>query len=620
MDQWNKVILVGLGAVALCLSPACSAAEASSPPSIEAAVAVAIAKRRANEARALVLDPHLDRRDVSLLSDEELNSSPVPLHAIDKAFSRDPTLGLVQSPASLSSSAPRYKYWVRRDESLSEVSLREVAVDPELQPPKIQIDVSDPSYPKVRVAEVATADGTRPLYFFEFDTSESFDTPNFWRYPSLMPTNFSPLAGLRLEPLQNLSSRSGLSFDIFRATQRNVRGHDNEIRYPFRASAMRLPNDWGDLSFAELERHAFALGYGLSPHQVIEEIYRYGRHSYAWGDDTVVRTAVDVFRTGLGACGAVNNLIGTLLEMNGIRYRIVAGFNPKLRVIFPDGGHSAIEVLDPESYEWSYVDAYFDILLAGTSAATLASLQRGAAAIPAAWLQKPHHQAIFGKMISLGQLFKYRTYGDQHSRLPMISMLRLNSGAGEREYGRGWTLNVVEPQTVDVLFAERRTIYVRARYITAEGHTIQPLGEPPQVLAPSHKVKASPWATTSFEIFPRNLIAAYPPPKRPEKRNPCHERQETAIQIDGPFQRESGNAFIVPLREAGPSDTASDPILSQVLVCENGVPLGPAHAIHDEIRTKGNGRFSHWLNHLYFSASDNSDLNTNGRAYSIVQP
>jgi hypothetical protein len=57
---------------------------------------------------------------------------------------------------------------------------------------------------------------------------------------------------------------------------------------------------------------------------------------------------------------------------------------------------------------------------------------------------------------------------------------------------------------------------------------------------------------------------------------------------------------------------------SGLLVYEDGKPLGPAHAVHADIRTQGQGRYSHWTrNGLYMSASDNSDPRTNGRKYEV---
>jgi hypothetical protein len=43
--------------------------------------------------------------------------------------------------------------------------------------------------------------------------------------------------------------------------------------------------------------------------------------------------------------------------------------------------------------------------------------------------------------------------------------------------------------------------------------------------------------------------------------------------------------------------------------------LGPAEALHDEIRANGNGRYSIWGRSLYFSTSDNTDARRNDRAY-----
>ncbi len=50
---------------------------------------------------------------------------------------------------------------------------------------------------------------------------------------------------------------------------------------------------------------------------------------------------------------------------------------------------------------------------------------------------------------------------------------------------------------------------------------------------------------------------------------------------------------------------------------EDGIPLGPAESLHEDIRQLGGGRFSIWGGHAYFSASDGSDCNQNGRNYFI---
>jgi pectate lyase len=77
---------------------------------------------------------------------------------------------------------------------------------------------------------------------------------------------------------------------------------------------------------------------------------------------------------------------------------------------------------------------------------------------------------------------------------------------------------------------------------------------------------------------------------------------------DGGF---SYKAYDLPV--AG--DSQSAPSNSTLKVFENGKELSAAHSKHDDIRKIGKGRFSHWLNALYFSASDNTDPRTNGRTY-----
>ena len=81
-------------------------------------------------------------------------------------------------------------------------------------------------------------------------------------------------------------------------------------------------------------------------------------------------------------------------------------------------------------------------------------------------------------------------------------------------------------------------------------------------------------------------------------------------------ERERGHCFVLrrlPSHWESDADTGS-----RVILLEDGRPLGPAHANHDEIRTVGGGRFSHWGDVLYFSTSDNSAPESNGRSYTVV--
>ncbi|MBF0529575.1 MAG: hypothetical protein HQK55_09960, partial [Deltaproteobacteria bacterium] len=58
---------------------------------------------------------------------------------------------------------------------------------------------------------------------------------------------------------------------------------------------------------------------------------------------------------------------------------------------------------------------------------------------------------------------------------------------------------------------------------------------------------------------------------------------------------------------------------SSLAMREDGRPLGPAHAVHADIRDLGLGRYSHWGSRVIFSTSDNSDPRTNGRTYTFSE-
>jgi hypothetical protein len=87
------------------------------------------------------------------------------------------------------------------------------------------------------------------------------------------------------------------------------------------------------------------------------------------------------------------------------------------------------------------------------------------------------------------------------------------------------------------------------------------------------------------------------------------------------FESAGGHCFTVRLAEDLPhGDTAGDPYISHLVLFEDGVCLGPPHAVHDLIREKGGGLFSHWQDTLYLSTSDNTDPRRNGRDYRIYAP
>jgi len=66
------------------------------------------------------------------------------------------------------------------------------------------------------------------------------------------------------------------------------------------------------------------------------------------------------------------------------------------------------------------------------------------------------------------------------------------------------------------------------------------------------------------------------------------------------------------------ADNAENPTRSTLLLYENDNLLQPAHSLHNDIWNSGEGCYSHWKDNLYFSTSDGSDPNTNGRQYKVM--
>lgn len=67
-----------------------------------------------------------------------------------------------------------------------------------------------------------------------------------------------------------------------------------------------------------------------------------------------------------------------------------------------------------------------------------------------------------------------------------------------------------------------------------------------------------------------------------------------------------------------PGDDEGAPFFSKLKFFENGMELGPAHAIHSDIERHGEGRYSHYKHQLFFSSSDNTSPLENGRSYQIL--
>jgi glycosyltransferase involved in cell wall biosynthesis/SAM-dependent methyltransferase len=97
-------------------------------------------------------------------------------------------------------------------------------------------------------------------------------------------------------------------------------------------------------------------------------------------------------------------------------------------------------------------------------------------------------------------------------------------------------------------------------------------------------------------------------------------RHRAYIPLCTPWS-DNGYAFATRLPDlTAVSDDIDFPERSTLILLEDGLALGPAHAVHDTIRNIGFGAYSHWKGLLYFSTSDNTDPRTNGRQYIAIIP
>ncbi len=104
---------------------------------------------------------------------------------------------------------------------------------------------------------------------------------------------------------------------------------------------------------------------------------------------------------------------------------------------------------------------------------------------------------------------------------------------------------------------------------------------------------------------------------------------ETAIErgsgapryiLKPPFVADGGAAWMAALPAELHSHTDIDgaPSRSPLRLLEDGILLGAGHSLHQRIRDEGRGLYSFWKTGLWFSTSDGSNPNTNGRLYSVA--
>ena len=176
-----------------------------------------------------------------------------------------------------------------------------------------------------------------------------------------------------------------------------------------------------------------------------------------WGGDSHQRAPLDSFLSKIVECGHMNSLVGVMFEMTGGRFRYVSGHDPYLRPHRPNAGHALIEIYSKESKNWSIVDTYFDIFANNISTASVGKSSLKNLPVLAAKEDKDG-------MLTLGELFRHRNYGDSLSRLPVTSMAYVANK--EKEFGLNWELSKFKKETKPKL--SNNKIFIRARVIATK--------------------------------------------------------------------------------------------------------------------------------------------------------
>ncbi len=88
---------------------------------------------------------------------------------------------------------------------------------------------------------------------------------------------------------------------------------------------------------------------------------------------------------------------------------------------------------------------------------------------------------------------------------------------------------------------------------------------------------------------------------------------------------DGGFAYVIFKPYGTLADNENSETRSTLILFENGLQIGPAHSVHANIRSLGQGRFSHWsrpdgtAESVRFSATNNTDPRTNGKSYTYCR-
>lgn len=312
-----------------------------------------------------------------------------------------------------------------------------------------------------KVTQEAITSSKDPYYYtvyYEVDNSDNFNSILTYRYPNLRPVRLSEIEG----GPRNITNYSGVQLNVLSSSIRKISrdtGLNSTVTIPFNHDIFKLetPLDRNKVNYDFLYTLAQILSLNQTQIGTAHQISNFLKMNLMWGGDSHQRAPLDTFLSKVVECGHMNSLVGIMFEMTGGRFRYVSGHDPYLRPQKPNAGHALIEIYSQETKNWSIVDTYFDIFAKNISTASVGKSSLKNLPVLAAKEDKDG-------MLTLGELFRHRNYGDSLSRLPVTSMAYVANK--EKEFGLNWELSKFKKETKPKL--SNNKIFIRARVIATK--------------------------------------------------------------------------------------------------------------------------------------------------------
>lgn len=340
----------------------------------------------------------------------------------------------------------------------------EVTISKTLESPTFTTEIDDAGFASIMVSNGNKDD----QLYIEIGNDPLFESSRIWRWPALKP-NITE---------EDIPTTKNSDLYLFNLATGDINLYNRTIHLPFTTNMISIvPNADSPLlsmnavvsagrSALKMKITNGAIDARNADVELTRMIHRYIQHGFLISSDSYNKPPVETFLARNGECGNLNSLAQAMLELAGIRSRLVIGFNPTVRQIKPAGGHTLVEVLYADG--WGIMDTYMDLFQPDVDVSNLHKHSIGTKSVLSIDNTK-FSESTYGSEVTLSNLFRYRFYGDGAQRLPMQSMLQL--GDSQANYGRSWPLRKMRKKRQSensIAPANTTPVYIRARFIQSK--------------------------------------------------------------------------------------------------------------------------------------------------------